>query len=149
HVEQMLKLLKLREELFKEKLFSIQNMQLELIHQKISVLQKHLNAYISSRISNLKQEKSSIELQQQALKQEMGKLPNKWASEQLVELHLEMTQKLIEEIAKLVESKNISTNLDVTQSAPLDKSLSPIHPQSPNLLIFALLGCIGGCALAC
>jgi hypothetical protein len=149
HVEQMLQLLKLREELFREKLLSIQNMQLELIQQKIGVLQKHLNDYITSRTNNLKQDKISIEQQQIALKQEMAKLPNQWASEQLIELHTEMTQKLIEEIAKLVESKNISTNLDVTLSAPLDKAQPPIHPQSPLLLVFALLGGLGGAAAVC
>lgn len=140
HVAQMLQLLKQREKLFQEKIIAIQNMQLELIHQKISVLDKHLSDYIQNRIQHFKREKTSIEGQQLAIKNEMEKMPNKWASEKLIDLHLEMSQKMIEELSKLVESKNISTHLDVTQSAPLDKALPPIHPQNPNLIFFAFLG---------
>jgi tyrosine-protein kinase Etk/Wzc len=149
HVKQMLQLLQLREKLFKEKILAIQNMQLELIHQKVSVLEKHLNDYISSRIINFKQEKSSLEQQRLSLKQEMEKMPNKWASEKLIDLHLEMSQKMIEELSKLVESKNIATHLDVTQSAPLDKALPPTHPQNPNLILFALLGSFVGSFVYC
>lgn len=149
HVKQMLQLLQLREKLNKEKILGIQNIQLELIHQKISVLEKHLNDYIGSRIANFKQEKHSIEQQRLSLKKEMEKMPNKWASEKLIDLHLEMSQKMIEELSKLVESKNISTRLDVTQSAPLDHALPSIHPQNTNLIIFALLGCIAGSFVYC
>jgi len=149
HVKQMLQLLQLREKLYKEKILSLQNTQLELIHQKISVLEKHLSDYISSRINNFKQEKSSIEQQQLSLKFEMEKMPNKWASEKLIDLHLDMSRKMIEEITKLVESKNISTHLDITQSAPLDKAMPPIHPQNSKLILFMFLGSLLGSLLCC
>jgi tyrosine-protein kinase Etk/Wzc len=149
HVKQKLQLLQLREKLYKEKILSLQNTQLDLIHQKVSVLEKHLSDYITNRIENFKQEKFSIEHQQLSLKADMEKMPSKWASEKLIDLHLDMSRKMIEEITKLVESKNISTHLDITQSSPLDKALPPLHPQNSKLIVFALVGSLIGGLLSC
>jgi|688.fasta_scaffold32219_1 tyrosine-protein kinase Etk/Wzc len=144
HLEQTMQLLHLRKKLFQEKLLSVQNAQLQLIQQKISVLEQHLADYIDSRISNMKQERHAIGQQQEALKKEMEKLPEKWSSEKLIEQHLEMSRKMVEEITKLVEQKNISAHLDISQSAPVDVAVPPIHPVRSNFLMFGVLGGVLG-----
>lgn len=144
HLEQTIQLLQLRKKLFTEKILSLQNAQLELIQQKISVLEQHLADYIDSRIANMKQERQSIEQQQESLKKEMAKMPEKWTSEKLIEQHLEMNKKMVEQITSMVESKNISAHLDISQSAPMDPSLPPLHPIRSNFLLFGFLGAFLG-----
>lgn len=140
HLEQTIQLLQLRKKLFREKILSVQNAQLELIQQKISVLEQHLADYIDSRIVNMKQEREAIEQQQEALKAEMEKMPEKWSSEKLIEQHLEMSRKMVEEITKMIESKNISAHLDISQSAPVDVAVTPIHPVRSYFILVAILG---------
>ena len=71
-------------------------------------------------------------------------LPKKWASEKLIDQELRINVAMVEEIAKVVESKNISNNLEMIQSAPLDISIPPTHPLKPRVLLFATLGGIIG-----
>ncbi len=144
HLSQTMQLFHLRKKLCEEKILSIQNVQLELIHQKISVLEQHLADYIDSRISNIKQEKEAIDYQQLVLQKEMAKMPEKWASQKLIDHHLEMNTRWMEEITKIVETKNISSNLDISQSSPMDKAIVPIHPVRPHIILFALLGGLVG-----
>lgn len=144
HVEQTLQLQYLRKNLYQENILSLQNATLNLVQQQISVLEKHLDEYISSRIENLKQEKLVFESQQQDLKEEMQKMPSKWASEKLIDQHLEMSRKMVEKITELVESKNLSTNLDIAQSSPIDHAIPSLHPLKPRLLLFILLGALTG-----
>ncbi len=144
HLAQMMQLLNLRKNLYLDKILAIQNTQLELIQQKISVLEQHLRDLIDTRISTIQQEKTAIAYQQQVIQQEMTKMPAKWASEKLVDQQLEISRKVMEEITKSVEQKNISAQLDVSRSAPLDYAFSPIHPISSYPLFFALLGGLSG-----
>jgi tyrosine-protein kinase Etk/Wzc len=144
HLSQNLQLLELGESLLREKIYSIQSATLELIHQKISVLEKQLTDFVDSRMIGLKQERSLIEQHQQVIRGEMSKLPQKWVAENLIQQHLRMNEHMVEEITKLVESKNISKNLEMVQSAPLDYAYAPLNPRSPKLLFFTILGAILG-----
>jgi tyrosine-protein kinase Etk/Wzc len=144
HVKQTLQLLELRKKLLQGKIYSIQNGQQELLQQQISVLKKNLGDFIGSRINNLKQEKIAINQQQLALKVDMEKMPIKWASEKLIDLHLETSSKIVEEITKQVEFKNISANLDLTRSSPIDIAIPSIHPKRPKLLLYFVLGGLFG-----
>lgn len=144
HAGQTLQLLKLRQKLYQEKIVALQIETRALLQQEISLLENSLSDYLASRIGNLKHEKSVIEQQQLGLRQTMQKMPAKWAAEKLVDQHLETNRKMVEEIAKMVESKNIALNLDLSQSAPVDLALPSLNPESRKSLLFLIIGALFG-----
>lgn len=144
HAGQTLQLLKLRQKLYQEKIVALQTATRELLQQEISLLENSLSDYLTSRIGNLKHEKSVIEQQQLGLRQTMQKMPAKWAAEKLIDQHLETNRKMVEEIAKMVESKNIALNLDLSQSAPVDMALPSLNPESRKSLLFLIIGALFG-----
>lgn len=144
HLLQTTQLSELSQKLYREKIRSLQNVTLELINQQISVLDKNLIDYIADRLENLKQERILFEEHMVEIHQQMATLPQKWATEKLIERELESSQFVVEEITKLVEKKNISHNLQVVQSAPLDAAIAPINPVQPRLLSSFMIGAILG-----
>ena len=150
HLQQIVQLMELNKQLIDEKLFALQNISLELIHQRISLLEKNLQDYLHSRLHNLEQERQLIKRHLENIHSEMAQLPKKWVSEQLLTQEVTTNHLIVEEIAKLVETKNISHNLEVIQSAPVDLALPPLHPVMPKLILFGLLGFfLGGSFGAC
>jgi len=144
HLQQTNQLLLLHQELVEEKINSLQNITLELIHQHISVLEKNLHDYIGTRLENLKQERLIIEQHMKELHQEMAALPERWVAEKIIEQNLEINELIVQEVAKMVESKNISHRLELIQSAPVDFAIMPIHPLSPHFILFSALGMLIG-----
>lgn len=140
HLKQKVQLMELNKELINEKIFALENISLELIHQSILLLEKNLQDYLQSRLENLQQERILIQRHLENIRTEMALLPQKWVSERLLAEEVETNQKIVEEIAKLVESKNISHNLDVIQSAPVDTALPPLHPLAPKVFLWGFLG---------
>lgn len=150
HLQQMVQLMELNKQLIDEKIFALQNVSLELIHQRISLLEKNLQDYLQSRLHNLQQERTLIKRHLENIHAEMAQLPQKWVSEQLLTQEVATNHLIVEEIAKLVETKNISHNLEVIQSAPIDLALSPVYPLTPKVVLLGFLGFfIGGCLGSC
>jgi hypothetical protein len=150
HLQQMVQLMELNKQLIDEKIFALQNVSLELIHQRISLLEKSLQDYLQSRLQNLHQERALMKRHLADIHHEMAQLPQKWVSEQLLTQEVATNHLIVEEIAKLVETKNISHNLEVIQSAPVDLALPPVHPLIPKVFLVSLLGfLIGGCLGSC
>lgn len=150
HLQQMVQLMELNKQLIDEKIFALQNASLELIHQRISLLEKNLQDYLQARLHNLQQERTLIKRHLENIHIEMAQLPQKWVSEQLLTQEVTTNHLIVEEIAKLVETKNISHNLEVIQSAPVDLALPPVHPLTPKIVLMGLLGSlIGGCLGSC
>lgn len=147
HLQQMVQLMELNKQLIDEKIFALQNVSLELIHQRISLLEKNLQDFLHSRLNNLEQERALIKRHLENIHAEMAQLPQKWVSEQLLTQEVTTNHLIVEEIAKLVETKNISHNLEVIQSAPVDLALPPVHPLTPKILILGILGLIMGAFL--
>lgn len=144
HLKQMTELLALNQELDQEKVYALQNVMLELIHQQISLLGKNLQEYVSNRLENIKQEGVSIEMHLAEMHKEMAGLPHRRVGEKLIDQNVETNQLIVEEIAKMVESKNIAHKLELIQSAPIDIAVPPLHPSPTNLLFFTLFGSIFG-----
>lgn len=147
HIQQSIALLALRQNFLREKIRHLQSLNLSLIHEQISILENQIKEYISSSLENLHQEKELLEKNLIELRIEMAAFPQKWASEQLIQQQMEINRNLVEEISKLVESKNISNNLEKMQSAPVDHAYPPIHPKSPRLFALSLIGAILGAFL--
>lgn len=148
HIQQSLSLLSLRESFLKEKIQRLQSVNLSLIQQQISILENQIKEYITGTLENLNQEKQLIEKNLAELRIEMSSFPQKWAAEQLIDQQMEINKSLVEEISKLVESKNISNNLEKLQSSPVDRAIAPIHPKSPRLLLLTLMGATLGAFLS-
>ncbi|MBA3957953.1 MAG: hypothetical protein H0X51_06140 [Parachlamydiaceae bacterium] len=144
HLNQTIQLQQLRQSLLKDKIRSLQTATLGLIQQELSVLDKHLSDYMATRQEQLLDQRVIIEQHQRELQQEMAKLSSKWVSEKLIDQQMEMNARMVEEITKLVESKNTSSNLDLIQSAPVDIAIPALQPNPPKIVLFAVLGaCLG------
>lgn len=152
HLEQMLQLKNLNKKLFEEKIYALQNINLELIHQEISLLERNFHDYVQARLENLGQESLVLQDHLKVIHEEMSRLPRIRTAEDLIDHQVEVNQLILAEVAKVVESKNIANNLEIIQSAPIDDSLPPLHPLSPGLFTFTILGSflggIVGCALS-
>jgi len=144
HLKQMNQIVQVNQKLINEKILSLQNISLELIHQRISLLEENLRDYVQSRFENLEQEKEVINQHLEEINEEMAFLPKRRVHEQLIEQQLEVNMMMVQEIAKMVEGKNISHNLEVIQSAPIDKVIPPIHPKKPGLFFYTLFGSFFG-----
>lgn len=144
HLEQMVELFTLRENLLQEKIFALQSLTLDLSYQQIYVLKKNLADYLSTRLENLGYEKKLIKEYQVDLNSRMAKIPSRWASEKTILQHLASNQKFLENLSSMVESKNISKNLELIQSTPLDIALPAVNPKPPNALFFAIVGAVLG-----
>lgn len=144
HLRQTTQLSELTQRLYREKIDSLQNVTLELINQQLSVLNKNLIDYIAERLENLKQERQLLELHVDEIHQQMATLPDKWATERMIQQEMEGNRLIVEEIAKMVEKKNISHNLQFVQSAPLDLAIAPLNPLPPRLMSYMVIGAILG-----
>lgn len=147
HLQQMNLMLELRKNLLDDKMYSLQGVTLELIHQKISIIQKHINDFLNGRITNLYNERKIIENHLADINQKMATLPKKWVSEEILHQNLSMNKAVVEEITKMVESKNISHHLEFVKSAPLDYAALPMMPKAPKVLFLTLLGAFAGALL--
>jgi tyrosine-protein kinase Etk/Wzc len=144
HLKQSVQLMELNKQLIDEKIYALQNVSLELVHRHISLLENTLKDYLESRLENLRQDRVLIKEHLKQIRDEMTNLPKKWVAEQMIEQEVETNQLIVQEIAKMVESKNITQNLEMIQSAPLDVSIPPVHPVPPKVLLFAILGMFFG-----
>lgn len=144
HLKQTAHLLGLKENLITQKIKTLQNTSYDLTRQQIDILKKHLGDYLQARLENLQHEKELLNNYLKQLDDKIQMIGEKLINELLVDQHIELTQTMVEELTKLVESKNISSNMELIQSAPVDIAVPPIHPKFPKLVIKTLLGAILG-----
>lgn len=148
HIDQEIQLLSLKQEKFYSKLKSLQLTRLDQIQQRNAVLKQQIGDYLERRMHDFRHEKNTLAEQQQYIQSQMQQMPHKWASEKLMDMHLEMSGKMVEEITKLVETKNISSHIDTTQSSPLDKALAPQKPSNPYILLMTFVGGLFGAMIS-
>lgn len=144
HLKQMNQIVQVNQKLINEKIKSLQNINIELINQRVSLLEENLSDYVKSRMENLDQENDVFNQHLEEINEQMAFLPKRRVQEQLLEQQLALNVLMVEEIAKMVESKNISHNLDIIQSAPIDLATPPLHPKKPGLFLYTVLGSIFG-----
>jgi tyrosine-protein kinase Etk/Wzc len=147
HLQQAILLQELNKKLLQDKSLALQRVSLRLTHQEISILQEHLSDYIKRRMDILVQEQGTLQQHQQELQHEIAKWPTQWVSEMLIEQQMDMNKKMVEEVTKLVESRNISSNIEVVQSTPVDIATPPLQPKSPYIILFGVLGAFLGAFL--
>lgn len=143
HVQQSKEILDLRENLLKEKIYSLQKVTLDLIHQKLSIIDHQVDQHIHLRRQSYENERELVEKELVDLNSKMSHLPEKWLAEERIELRTDMSLKVVEELASLVEAKNIAHDMEQIECVPLDKAVAATLPASPRLLFFAALGAFG------
>lgn len=147
HLKHSIDLLELNHELLKKKIYSLQSISLSLLQNEMAVLEHEMKQYVLSSIEALRMEKTLLEQNLDDLHRQMASLPQKWATEQFIEQQMEINKNMIEEISKLVETKNITSNLEKIQSVPLDVPGHPLHPASPRILLYTMIGALLGAFL--
>jgi len=148
HITQTLQIANLSVDLLKSKTNSLQKVSLALIQQQISLLEKQLENYITNRIHNLVHEKSVLVEQLKKITDDIAKIPYKKISEQLIHQKLDQSRDFGKEITHLVESKNISNNLEIVQSRAIDIAVAPVFPKRPMLFLFIIAGSFFGATAA-
>lgn len=136
HLIQSVSLSKLRQDILRKKIKEIQNVNFSLVQEELAILENQLRDYLSVAITNLTEEQSLLNQNLAEIRTELATLPQKYTKEQLIDHQMTINKTLMEEISKLVESKNVSNNLATFQSAPVDISHPPLHPKSPRLFLF-------------
>ncbi len=144
HLQQTLQLLELQQKFIKDKIFNLQTINLSLIEEQIFLIEDQINKYITHTIDDLKREQVLIENSIKEIRQEMASLPKRWATEQLIEQQMQINLHMVEEVTRLVETKNINNNLEQILSAPLDLPVAPINPKAPHLLFLTIAGALIG-----
>lgn len=144
HLVETAKLLQLKGEVLDEKNRHLQQVMRDLTKIEIGLFHKQLSDYITVRLQNLEHEKNLIDQRQSGIKNRLAEIPQQWIKEQLLNQHLSRNQKMVENITGMVESKNISNNLELIQSAPLDWATPPMLPKNPRLLMFSVAGALFG-----
>lgn len=148
HVKQTLQISELTIDLLKSKTNSLNRVTLTLIQQQIVLLEKQLKNYISDRIQNLIHESQVIDDHLKKLTKDMALIPQKKISEQLVQQKLDQIRDFGREIAHIVESKNITDNLEIVQSTTVDHAIAPLFPKYPKILLTTFLGSLFGLFLS-
>lgn len=148
HLKQSSQLLLLRQKLLKEKMRSLQETTVALIQQQISLLEKHLADYIDSRLIDLDNESEVIAQHQRDLNEKMATLPIKWSDEHMIRQQMDLNQSVAGEVSRLIETKNLVSNLELNRSSPMDTAFAPIKPISPRLPLFILIGLFMGTFLS-
>ena len=147
HLQQGTELLRLREDFLEKKILAIQEVMLDLIQQQVSICEKHLEDFRQGLIEQLKQEKSYLTNLVREINQQMANLPQKWVAEQVIKHQATVNRAIVEEVSKLVETKNISHHLEMVQSGPLDHATPPVLPKRPLILFFAFIGFVLGAGI--
>lgn len=148
HVEQSLTLIHLRQDFVNEKIVQLQRVLLALLEEQVTILDTQLRDGLSSVLEHLKLEKVLMEQNLMDLRSKMATLPKQWAAEQMVNQQMNINRSIVEEVSKVVESKNIANNLETFQSLPLDLAVAPLHPRPAHLVLFTIAGAIAGAFLS-
>lgn len=148
HVKQLMDLNALQQTLVQGRLQQLKNASLDSVHQQIDIITKQIQSNTSQKSENLTAEQQLIETHLKEVRKLMQGLPEKWISEQELSFHLMMHQTLVENLSKLVDSKNITHHLELMDSTPLDRVLLPILPDSPKTILFASFAAFLGALMA-
>lgn len=144
HLQQTKDLLLIKQNLFQDKIQAIRLATLGVIQQMVGVAENQIAVQIRSRLNNLNQELALLDKQQEDLQKQMATLPKQWVTEQLIHQNMEMHRQMGREITSMVESKNISSNLEIMQSAPVDIAIVPLNPDSPRFFFYTFFSAFVG-----
>jgi hypothetical protein len=143
HLSRLINLMSLEEDSLQANIFSLQQATLDNSKQKGSILNASLDNIIQTRLESLTNEKKILVSQNKKLTQRMILAPNTWVKQKSLEAKTEINKSLLEEVSKLVETKNVQSNISLINSRPLEIAFQPLYPKNPLVVIktifFAIL----------
>ncbi|MBS0653807.1 MAG: hypothetical protein JSR39_09845 [Verrucomicrobia bacterium] len=136
----------LKETLHTQKSFISQHLLqvIELTKLRAKLTEDKIASLRKTTIGLLKQEKQLLQQQLDQISRKMEDLPEKWRRENVLLLKKELGMKMIEGLTHLMENKSIDRHLFQVGSKPFEYAIAPVNPKSPQLLKYALMGCILG-----
>lgn len=144
HLEETLRLASVKGELLDNKGELLRRALIHMAEKEESLSKKQLEDFLTARIQDLGLEKAMLQEKEEELKEKLGHMPEKWVKEEKLNYQLEQHRRLTENLASMVETKNISKNLELVQSTPLDYAYAPLHAKHPLLLLQGFLGAFLG-----
>lgn len=148
HLSQSLILTHLQVEQIEEKIFSTQEVMLDLLNQEIALLEKQMEDSIEMHKKNLDIEKKIIEKQILLLQEELKEIPDRWLRENQLQFAADLSSNIFEGMVRLLETKNIEHNLLQISSRPLDLAYAPLYAKPPRLILFTCIAALIGVFLA-
>ena len=143
HLSRLVDLMSLEQDSLQGNILTLQKATLDSSKQKGSILDASLDNIIQTRLESLYNEKKVLMAQNQSLINRMSNAPNTWVRQKALETKTEVNKSLLEEVSRLVETKNVQSNISLIDSRPLDFAYPPLYPKNPLVLIksifFAIL----------
>jgi hypothetical protein len=140
HLEQTLELNRIKQNLLQEKFTTLQRATLGFLHRQIAFIEHQVKDLVHSKIESLEQQRDLYQEQIQNLGDQLASYPEKWVRDELLKQAMQLQQMQAQEMTRFVENKNITSNLELVQSSPLDSSFAPPLPIVPMVPLFAFLG---------
>ncbi len=143
HLEQLAKIDEVNALLIREKMASLQWIQLAAVQQRLSLLGDTARDTMKERVKQLAQETEILKKKMAEFRVLGMKLPEKWRQEKWLKFRTEMGVKMMESLTQIAESKTISHHLHRFEAKPLDVAALPLAPAPPFLLLCSFAGAIG------
>ena len=106
-----------------------------------------MKSQIEHQEKALELERSLLENKIQEIESELELIPDQWLKQHRLELSSKMNLHMLDNMTRMVESKNIEDKLHQVQSKPIDLAYAPLRPLPPRLKVFALIGAFIGLIL--
>ena len=128
HMDQTLHLEQLQIGLLNERIRLVQATMVDLLNKDIALVEEQIKDRVADRLMQLNHEKEVIGGQIQQVTSELTHVPQMWLRERQLQFSSEMHKGMLESLVRLVESKNIESNLLTVESKPLDFAYAPLVP---------------------
>ena len=132
HMDQTFHLQHLQTDLINERISLVQTAMLDLLNQEIALIEQQIRDRIADRLREVGREKEVVQGQIDDVIHEMERIPEVWLKERQLQFSSEMHKGMLESLVRLVESKNIESNLVGIESRPLDFANASLIPAPLN-----------------
>jgi uncharacterized protein involved in exopolysaccharide biosynthesis len=147
HMNQTIHLQELQTDLINQRIRLVQTTMLDLLNKDIALIKQQIKDRVAERLMQVSREKAHTKEQIEQLVSEMTKIPETWLKERQLQFSSEMHKGMLESLVRLVESKNIESHLLTVESKTLDSAYAPLIPQHPKLKLITFLGFLIGMVL--
>lgn len=144
HVKETSAVVNLQKKIHEEELVQLKIATLELLNQKIAVLEQQLWSLQRSQNKKLGRESEIIQREIEKTNMRASVLPLQWMRQEKLEMFKTMNVNIIGELVKAIETKNISQHLEKMESSAIDMARAPLMPKKPRLMLFSALGLVLG-----
>ncbi len=140
HVRETNAVNQLQKKLTEQELVLLKINMLELYDQTIMVLEEQIWNLQEKLKSQLQKEEALIKTSMAQLNKDAGCLPLQWLQQEKILISKEINIKIMTELVKTIEAKNIAKNSERMECSAIDEARPPLMPERPYLIQWAFLG---------